>query len=52
MAIAIGVFTALILLAAHASRPRRMNRADLLGLASYEHKARREGAFPFDYLSR
>jgi hypothetical protein len=29
-----------------------MDRIDKIGLDSYEHKARREGAFPFDYLSR
>ena len=34
------------------SWPRKMNRADRLGLDSYDEKSRCEGAFPFDYLSR
>ena len=33
-------------------RPRRMNRDERMGLDRYEHKARSEGAFPFDYLTR
>ena len=34
------------------SWPRKMNRADRLGLDSYDQKSRCEGTFPFDYLSR
>jgi hypothetical protein len=36
----------------HRDRPRRMNRDERMGLDRYEHKARSEGAFPFDYLTR
>ena len=30
----------------------RIGRAERIGLDSYERKARLEGAFPFDYLTR
>jgi hypothetical protein len=54
--IAIGVVAAVILclglcLVGRRASPR-MDRAERIGLNSYEHKARCEGAFPFDYLTR
>jgi hypothetical protein len=36
----------------HRERPHRMNRDERMGLARYEQRARCEGTFPFDYLSR
>ena len=56
MLIAIGVVAAVILcLSLWLGRRRaspRMDRAERIGLDSYERKARCEGAFPFDYLTR
>jgi len=56
MVIAIGLAAAVILcLSLCLSRRRaspRMDRAERIGLDSYERKARSEGAFPFDYLTR
>ena len=52
MFVAIVLLAGLVLCLAFRDRPRRMGHADKLGLESYEHKARCEGAFPFDYLSR
>ena len=56
MLIAIGVVAAVILclslwLGGRRASPR-MDRAEKIGLDSYERKARSEGAFPFDYLTR
>lgn len=51
MVIAIGMVAALLIcLGRRASS--RMDRAEKMGLDSYERKARCEGAFPFDYLTR
>jgi hypothetical protein len=52
MVIAIGIVTVIVVCLSSVIRPRRMNRTERLGLNSYEHKARCEGAFPFDYLTR
>ncbi len=52
MAIVIGVLAAVILCLSGRRAYPRMNRAERMGLDSYERKARCEGAFPFDYLSR
>jgi hypothetical protein len=49
MIIAIGAVAALILFVSNARRPQRLDRGELDG---YERKARYEGAFPFDYLTR
>jgi hypothetical protein len=56
MFIAIAVVAAIILclslcLSSRRASPR-MDRAERIGLDSYERKARCEGAFPFDYLTR
>lgn len=51
MIIAIGLVAAVLLLSNRRS-PSRMGRAEKLGLALYEQRARCEGAFPFDYLTR
>ena len=54
MVIAIGLAAAVILslcLSRRRASPR-MDRAERIGLDSYERKARSEGAFPFDYLTR
>jgi hypothetical protein len=50
--IAIGVVAALILCFGGRRASSRMDRAEKCGLDSYERKARCEGAFPFDYLTR
>jgi hypothetical protein len=52
MVIAIGVVTALVVYLSNRRTSRRMNRLDRMGLDLYERKARCEGTFPFDYLSR
>jgi hypothetical protein len=52
MVIAIGIVAAIILCLSNRRAPPRMDRAEKMGLDSYEHKARCEGTFPFDYLSR
>jgi hypothetical protein len=56
MVIAIGVLAAVILcLSLWLGRRRaspRMDRAERIGLDSYERKARCEEEFPFDYLTR
>ena len=52
MLVAVVLVAGLALCLAVRERPRRMNRVERNGLEYYEHKARREGAFPFDYLSR
>ncbi len=54
MVIAIGVVAGVILCLCLSSRRAspRMGRAERIGLDSYERKARSEGAFPFDYLTR
>ena len=52
MMIAIGLLAGVLL---HLSARRsqwRMSRIDKMGLDLYAHKARCEGAFPFDYLDR
>ncbi len=50
LAAAVTVYVSLWLSGRRASP--RMGRAERLGLDSYERKARCEGAFPFDYLTR
>ena len=52
MMIAIGLMAAAVLCLSNRRPASRMGRADRVGLALYEHKARCEGAFPFDYLTR
>jgi len=52
MMIAIGILVALVVVLSQRSAPDRLNRADKRGLEHYERKARREGTFPYDYLSR
>jgi hypothetical protein len=52
MFIAIAVVAAIILGLSSRRASPRMDRAERIGLDSYERKARCEGAFPFDYLTR
>ena len=52
MVIAIGLAAAVILCLSRRRASPRMDRAERIGLDSYERKARSEGAFPFDYLTR
>jgi hypothetical protein len=56
MVITIGLVAAVILCLSLRRGGRRasprMDRAERIGLDSYERKARCEGAFPFDYLTR
>jgi hypothetical protein len=52
MVLTIVVVAGLILGLSYKGRSRRIGRADRLGLDLYDHKARCDGAFPFDYLSR
>ncbi|MBZ5595656.1 MAG: hypothetical protein LAP39_25740 [Acidobacteriia bacterium] len=52
MMIAIGLLALVLLPLSNRRSQWRMNRSDRLWLNLYEHKARCEGAFPFDYLSR
>ncbi len=52
MIIVIGVVAAVILCLGSRRPYHRLDRAERMGLDSYERKARCEGAFPFDYLSR
>ena len=52
MMIAIGVMAAVVLCLTNRRSSSRMGRAERLGLDLYEQKARCEGAFPFDYLTR
>ena len=52
MVIAIGIAAALAVYLSNRNAARRIGRIDKLGLAVYAHKARREEAFPFDYLNR
>jgi hypothetical protein len=50
--IAIGLVVAAVWYLSNRSPALRLGRAERQGLALYEHKARCEGAFPFDYLTR
>jgi hypothetical protein len=52
MMIAIGLLAGVLLHLSNRRSHWRMSRADKLGLDEYDHKARCEGAFPFDYLTR
>jgi hypothetical protein len=52
MVIVIGIVAAVILCLSGRRAYPRLDRAERLGLDSYERKARCEGTFPFDYLSR
>ena len=52
MMVAIGIGAVVVVYLANRRAHSRLNRAERMGLATYEHKARCEGAFPFDYLSR
>jgi len=52
MMIAIGLLALVMLQLSNRRSHSRINRSDKLWLDLYEHKARCEGAFPFDYLSR
>jgi hypothetical protein len=52
MMIAIGLLSGVLLQLTNRCSWWRINRTDKSGLAEYAHKARCEGAFPFDYLSR
>jgi hypothetical protein len=52
MMIAMGIAAVVAACLASRSAARRNSRVDRMGLYSYEHKARCEGSFPFDYLSR
>jgi hypothetical protein len=52
MLIAIAVVTAIILCLSGRRASPRLGRTEKRGLDSYERKARSEGAFPFDYLTR
>jgi hypothetical protein len=52
MVIAIGVVAVFAVYINNRLAIRRLNRADRMGLELYERKARCEGTFPFDYLSR
>jgi hypothetical protein len=52
MWIAIAAVAAVILCLSSRRAAPRMGRAEKIGLDSYERKARLEGAFPFDYLTR
>ena len=52
MLIAIAVVTAVILCLSVRRASPRLGREERIGLDSYERKARSEGAFPFDYLTR
>jgi len=50
--IAAGLFIAVLVRLANRFSHLRTNQDERLELALYEHKARCEGAFPFDYLTR
>jgi hypothetical protein len=52
MMIAIGLLALVLLQLSNRRSHSRIDRSDKLWLDLYEHKARCEGAFPFDYLSR
>jgi hypothetical protein len=52
MMIAIGLAAAAVLVFSNRRTPAKMNRSEKTWLALYAHRARCEGAFPFDYLSR
>jgi hypothetical protein len=52
MVIAIAVVAAVVLCLSGRRASARIGRAEGIGLDSYERKARSEGAFPFDYLTR
>ncbi len=52
MVIAIGIVAAFAVYVSNKNTSRRMGRTEMHGLAVYTHKARLEGAFPFDYRSR
>ena len=52
MVIAIGIVIAIVVCLSSIAKPRRMNRAERLWLNGYEQKARCDGAYPFDYLTR
>lgn len=52
MMIAVGVLALVLLRLAGRLSHLRTNRGEKLELEWYEHKARCEGAFPFDYLTR
>lgn len=52
MIIAIVILISLALCLAYWGRSQHMDRVEKIGLELYEHTARSEGAFPFDYLSR
>ena len=52
MVIAIAVMAAVVLWLSSRRASPRIGRAERIGLDSYERKARVEGAFPFDYLTR
>ena len=52
MMIAIGVLALVVLSLANRFSHPRTNRGEKLELRLYDHKARCEGAFPFDYLTR
>jgi hypothetical protein len=52
MVIVIGIVVAIVVCLSSIAKPRRMNRAERLWLNGYEQKARGDGAYPFDYLTR
>ena len=52
MVIVIGIVTAVVVFLSSIAKPRRINRAERLWLNVYEQEALREGAYPFDYLTR
>jgi hypothetical protein len=52
MVIAIGVVAAVIVCLSGRRASPRMGRAEKIGSDSYGRKARCEGAYPFDYLTR
>jgi hypothetical protein len=52
MMIAIGLLAGVLLHLTTRHLQSRVSRSDKLCLAVYAHKARREEAFPFDYLNR
>ena len=52
MVIAIVAVAAVILCLSSRRASPRLGHDEKMGLDSYERKARSEGAFPFDYLTR
>jgi len=52
MLIAIAALAAVILCLGSRRVSPHIGRTEKIGLDSYERKARLEGAFPFDYLTR